>query len=137
MWSLDAQKARLLFSSCDGVDEVVEQNTDSLPDFDYQCAVMDLAQWFVSDLNTIPADVPYMKSDDELIGKWSKELRSQDRYHVGIAWQGSPGYRWDRWRSFPLECFEPLSKIKGVRLYSLQKGFGSEQVSCQRFPWSI
>jgi hypothetical protein len=32
-------------------------------------------------------------------------------------------------RSFPLRSFEPLSGIRGVRLISLQKGFGSEQLT--------
>ena len=57
-------------------------------------------------------------------------------YKIGIAWQGNPQNRIDRWRSFPLELLEPLAGIPGVRLISLQKGAGTEQLSALggRFP---
>ena len=35
----------------------------------------------------------------------------------------------DRFRSIPLACFEPLAKLPGVRLISLQKGAGTEQLT--------
>src|SRR5262249_26765260 len=41
--------------------------------------------------------------------------------------QGNPSFPWDRHRSIPLACFAPLA-VKGVRLISLQKGPGAEQV---------
>ena len=40
----------------------------------------------------------------------------------------------DRWRSIPLAQFAPLASLPGVRLISLQKGFGSEQVATVDFP---
>ena len=40
----------------------------------------------------------------------------------------------DRWRSIPLAHFAPLASLPGVRLVSLQKGFGSEQVATVDFP---
>ena len=48
---------------------------------------------------------------------------------VGIAWQGNPKHIRDRYRSFPLTCFEPLARVLGVRLFSLQTGFGTEQLA--------
>jgi hypothetical protein len=47
---------------------------------------------------------------------------------VGIGWQGNPRYPWDRYRSVPLTCFAPQAGVEGVRLISLQKGPGAEQV---------
>src|SRR5204863_8772268 len=35
----------------------------------------------------------------------------------------------DRFRSIPLAQFEPLAKISGVKLVSLQRGFGAEQIA--------
>ena len=49
-------------------------------------------------------------------------------FKVGIAWQGNPDHRRDRQRSAPLQAFEPLAEIPGVRLVSLQKGPGREQL---------
>src|SRR4029077_10990196 len=39
------------------------------------------------------------------------------------------GYRWDRQRSLPLARFAPVSRLAGIRLISLQKGTGSEQLA--------
>jgi hypothetical protein len=55
---------------------------------------------------------------------------------LGIAWQGNPRHKWDRHRSFPLAQLEPLARIEGVTLVSLQKGPGTEQLALlgDRFP---
>jgi hypothetical protein len=52
-----------------------------------------------------------------------------DAFKIGVAWQGSPGHKKDRQRSFRLAELEPLSRVPGVRLFSLQKGFGAEQLA--------
>ena len=48
---------------------------------------------------------------------------------VGIVWQGNPRHRLDRYRSAPLAVFAPLARVPGVRLISLQKGAGCEQIA--------
>src|SRR5262249_31429921 len=48
---------------------------------------------------------------------------------VGIAWQGNPSFAGDYYRSVPLGDFEPLARLPGVTLVSLQKGAGSEQLA--------
>jgi hypothetical protein len=53
---------------------------------------------------------------------------------IGIVWQGSRNYPSDRQRSVRLADFAPLARLPGVRLVSLQKGFGSEQVATVDFP---
>jgi Flp pilus assembly protein TadD len=52
-----------------------------------------------------------------------------DPLRVGIAWQGNPKFSGDYHRSLPLKSLEPLARVPGVRLYSLQKGAGSEQLA--------
>jgi hypothetical protein len=83
---------------------------------------------------TIPAKIPYLWADPALTDKWREELAGVDGYRIGIVWQGSPGYQADRWRSMPLAQFAPLAKLPGVRLISLQKGVGSDQVAAVDFP---
>jgi ADP-heptose:LPS heptosyltransferase len=63
-----------------------------------------------------------------LVAAWREALSGHSGSRIGIAWQGNPAYRGDRQRSFPLECFMPLAKLADVKLFSLQKGFGSEQL---------
>ncbi len=48
---------------------------------------------------------------------------------IGIAWQGNPTHKNDRNRSVPLACFAPLASLRGVQLFSLQKGHGTEQLA--------
>jgi ADP-heptose:LPS heptosyltransferase len=53
---------------------------------------------------------------------------------VGIAWQGSPTYVLDAFRSIPLAQFAPLAACPGVRLFGLQKGAGREQIAAAGVP---
>ena len=102
------------------------------------------AQWFPllslpllfgTELLTIPSGVPYLSADAELIARWSTFLRRDGSLKVGIAWQGNPRTEIDhlRGRSVPLHEFAPLASIAGIRLYSLQKGAGFEQLQAVPF----
>ena len=55
-------------------------------------------------------------------------IENIEGFKIGIAWQGEPSYESDRQRSIPLAEFEPLARLPGVRLISLQKGRGVEQI---------
>jgi hypothetical protein len=79
-------------------------------------------------LATVPAQVPYLFPDPETVEYWRRALDPAPGLKVGIAWQGNPEYVNDRFRSVPLAEFEPLARLPGVRLYSLQKGPGTEQL---------
>jgi hypothetical protein len=48
---------------------------------------------------------------------------------VGINWQGNPRYAGDRHQSIPLAAFEPLARVPGVRLYSIQQLHGLDQLA--------
>jgi Flp pilus assembly protein TadD len=84
--------------------------------------------------STIPSEIPYLAADPKLTEAWRRELSAVDGFKIGIVWQGSRGYSSDRWRSIQLAHFAPLARSPGVRLFSLQKGFGSEQVAKVDFP---
>jgi Flp pilus assembly protein TadD len=47
---------------------------------------------------------------------------------VGIVWQGNPKHRTDRLRSFRLQQLEPLGRVPGVRLISVQMEHGMDQL---------
>ena len=100
-------------------------------------------------------DVPYLSADAGTIERWRPVVdrivaqlgsRRNDPatnpgrlLRIGIAWQGNPRNRLDRWRSFPLRHLARLAKIPGVCLISLQKGEGTEQISelAGRFPIGV
>jgi tetratricopeptide (TPR) repeat protein len=104
---------------------------DSPPDgepFDAQIAISSLPWAFGTRLETIPAAVPYLSAEPALREIWRKRIGAEG-FKVGVVWQGNPNPEADRARSMPLTSLAPLSGIAGVRLISLQKGAGEEQLS--------
>lgn len=99
-----------------------------MPPFDVQCPLMSLPHIFDTRLDTIPADIPYLVADPELVRKWRDVFPADDTLRVGIAWAGNPDHRNDRERSVDPALFAPLARIPGVRLYSLQKGAAAGRI---------
>jgi hypothetical protein len=97
-------------------------------EFDAQIAISSLPRAFGTRLDTIPAAVPYLAVDPALREMWLKRIGAEG-LKVGVVWQGNPDPEADRGRSAPLAALVPLTKIAGVRLISLQKGAGEEQLS--------
>jgi hypothetical protein len=122
-----------LLASCPGIDLVAAPET-ALPEFSFQVPFMDLAGIFRTTLATVPADVPYLRAEPELVQHWRRELDSVPGHKVGIVWQGNRDFQYDRDRSVELAHFEPLARLPGVRLFSLQVGPGAQQVEQAGFP---
>jgi tetratricopeptide (TPR) repeat protein len=116
-----------LLTTCQGVDSV-HVTGDPTPKFDYHVPLLSLPGIFQTELDTIPAQVPYIWPPEELVGRWRGELPAGGPLKVGIVWRGSPMHRRDRRRSIPLEHFAPLASIDGVQLYSLQVGGGNDEL---------
>ncbi len=117
-----------LLATCAGIDRLVHAVT-ALPPFDLQASLLSLPRILRSTLATIPASIPYLCADPELRAHWQQQLSGVGGFRVGIAWQGNPEHKRDRRRSVPLLAFAPLAGVPGVRLVSLQKGPGREQVA--------
>ena len=79
-------------------------------------------------LDRIPNLVPYLRPDPRLVDKWRAELSGYREFKVAINWQGNRQYAGDFHRSIPLRFFEPLARVPGVRLFSIQKNDGVEQL---------
>ena len=116
-----------ILSSCPGIDRLVAQG-EPAPDFDVYTPLLSLPKLFFTTLATVPAQIPYLHADPYLVERWGRELASIEAFKVGIAWKGSAKNRMDQQRSIPLAAFEPLARVPGVQLISLQKGEGSEQL---------
>lgn len=109
-----------------------------LPPFDVHIPLMSLPAVLGTTVDTVPRDVPYLHADAERVVAWRDRLQNDSgaapdskALRVGIAWQGRTNYRGDRLRSIPLAKFVTLAAVSGVRLFSLQKGPGSEQLAAQ------
>jgi Flp pilus assembly protein TadD len=113
-----------------GIDQMVPQE-QPLPPFDVHAPLIGLPRHFQTTLERIPAKVPYIHAEAARIEYWRyrlQELKRAGDLLVGISWQGNPHHQWDHFRSVPLMSFEPLTRIIGVRLVSLQRGPGIEQI---------
>jgi tetratricopeptide (TPR) repeat protein len=124
---------RPLFSRCRGIDQLVAEG-DPLPPFDVHAPLLSLPRLLKTTLATVPAEVPYLFPDPGRVETWGRRLPPGRDFKIGVAWQGNPHHQWDRHRSFPLAKLAPLAGLPGVRLVSLQKGPGIEQLRAAPFP---
>jgi tetratricopeptide (TPR) repeat protein len=120
-----------LLSTCAGIEQFVAEG-EALPPFDVQVPLMSLPGLLGVTPDKVPGQVPYLSAEPARVEAWRRRLPQDGKYRVGIVWQGNPRFQWDRWRSVPLEAFEPLARVEGVELVSLQKGPGLEQVDALR-----
>lgn len=104
---------------------------DAGVDFDYRCWLWSLPHWLGVGGEVGAECIPYLRAEPERVARWAG-LLDGDCINVGVCWQGNPTRRIDRSRSIPLAEFLPLALVPGVRLWSLQKNFGLEQL--QRLP---
>jgi tetratricopeptide (TPR) repeat protein len=89
---------------------------------DFQVGLMSLPLRFNTTMASIPYKVPYLRAEPELEARWKAQIGAHG-FKIGIAWQGNPE------RSIPLEQFVPISRVPGVRLISLQKHVGLDQLA--------
>jgi ADP-heptose:LPS heptosyltransferase len=90
-----------LLAQLDGVTQAVAQGSPP-PPTDCHCPLMSLPLAFKTDLRTIPADIPYLRSDPARVERWKQRLGEKThRPRIGLVWSGSRMLRNDR-RSMPL-----------------------------------
>jgi tetratricopeptide (TPR) repeat protein len=109
-----------LIASCAGLDQLIGAG-DELPAFDVHAPLLTLPAIFGTTLETIPANVPYLFADPVLVEHWRERLADIQGLRIGINWQGRAGRGAFRRRDIPVECFQRLAELPGVRLISLQK----------------
>lgn len=122
----------ILQTGCSYIDQVILPG-DPVPHFDYQVPLMSLPFMLNTRIETIPADIPYIKADPVLVTYWRTKLNTKT-FNVGICWQGNAQYRSQLLqlvvaaKSTTLENFKELTRVGGCTFYSLQKINGTEQL---------
>ena len=81
---------------------------DPLPDFDLHCPLMSLPLAFRTELDSIPADIPYLSARPERIAAWGERLGPRQRPRIGLVWSGNPAHKNDHNRSLRLSQLETL-----------------------------
>ncbi|MEO8301144.1 MAG: tetratricopeptide repeat-containing glycosyltransferase family protein [Rhizomicrobium sp.] len=94
------------------------------PAFDYHIPLMSLPLALELTPGSIPDPGRTLEPDALKTEEWAARIGKKG-FKIGISWQGARGGVTSR--AMPLDCFQGLSRIPGVRLISLQKDFGAEQ----------
>jgi tetratricopeptide (TPR) repeat protein len=109
--------------------------TERPADIELECPLLSLPHLFRTRTETIPAPCPYLRPEPARVAMWREKLGAGGRL-IGIRWQGSTG-RADTGRSFPLRYFAPIARIPGIRLISLQRDAGAEQLEEPQRDWPV
>ena len=91
------QLVTLLRESLPGI-TVLGDRGDPAP---YQCdaVLLSLPRLLKTRLETIPAQVPYLRAPDEALRRWRERLGAMSGLKVGLAWAGNPEHVNDHRRS--------------------------------------
>jgi tetratricopeptide (TPR) repeat protein len=112
-----------LAKTCAGFDHVVT-NQDTIPKYDLQLPLMSLPLALGTDINTVPANIPYLSVPQVVPNKEAIIVRlnqSDKLKKIGLVWAGSKEYSGDDSRSISPELLKPFEKFQGAAWYSLQR----------------
>lgn len=106
-----------LMRTLDGLEGVVEPGEDE-PPADIITPLLSLPFVFGTQLETIPANVPYLHAPPDRAALWRERLGTPTRPRVGLAWWGSQHIPK---RSVPIAALLPLLSEAGVEFHALQQ----------------
>jgi len=109
---------------------------DKIPTFDIHFPLLSMPYIVNLKSKEMSVEIPYLKAPKDLVSIYSEKMRNvcdQNKLKVGVAWQGAKDNVNDKTRSISLRCFSSLFGLKGVEFFSLQKGFGCEQIKNNGF----
>jgi hypothetical protein len=93
-----------------------------MPAFDVWCPLLSLPGIFGTQVDTIPAAVPYLGVRTAIAERWQRRLTALPGLKVGLVWGGSAQHINDFRRSIDLRRLSPLLDIPGVSFVSMQVG---------------
>jgi tetratricopeptide (TPR) repeat protein len=115
-----------LISSLDPEIMVIGEST-SPPHFDRYIPLLSMPLAFGTTGQNVPASIPYLAPGPRRVERWKARIGPAG-FKIGIAWQGGSRGRAAVGRAFPLTALAGLAAVPGVRLISLQKKDGLDQL---------
>ncbi|HEX4366918.1 MAG TPA: tetratricopeptide repeat-containing glycosyltransferase family protein [Rhodopila sp.] len=125
-----------LLTKLPGVATLIDTAT-APPRFDVHCSLLSLPRVFGTDLDSIPAAVPYLTVPEARMAHWRHKLGPRRALRVGVAWSGNPKHRDDARRSIPFDVFATLLTDRpDIELHVLQTGLRrADRAGLQDRPW--
>lgn len=100
--------------------------------WDWWVPVLSLPYLFGTRLESVPAQIPYLRAPADRRVHWTAVLQRlcpTPALRIGLVWHGNPEFQNDGERSLPgLSMLAPLWSVPGVQFISLQKGRGEQEV---------
>jgi hypothetical protein len=124
---------KVLLETLEGAADVIGFDEDcSARVWDYWVPVLSLPCQLGTQLDAIPADIPYLHAPLDKTRYWQAEIHRlcpEATYRVGLVWQGNPNFENDANRSLAdMSVMAPLWQVAGVQFFSLQKGLGEQDI---------
>jgi Flp pilus assembly protein TadD/ADP-heptose:LPS heptosyltransferase len=109
-----------LFRDIPGAAVVTSEDSASIVG-DYHCPLLSLPRAFRTTLDSIPSNVPYLRTPEPVRQFWEDRCgRVTSGLKVGVAWAGSSTHENDSRRSLDPDFLRRLQSLQGIQLYSLQ-----------------
>ena len=96
---------------------------------DYFQNLLSLPGIFYKNNKFIQGPINYINIDKEKNLIWENKLKKFNKPIIALNWQGNKDFLFDYERSINLNQFKNILKIEKFKFISLQKNFGSEQIS--------
>jgi tetratricopeptide (TPR) repeat protein len=107
---------------------------EPLEPFEWHCPLMSLPLAFKTQVDSIPANVPYLTVPEEAARNADRLDWPDGRLRVGLVWSGNPKYSDDLIRSIPWPLIGTLLESEGVRFFSLQLGAAASRLTASETP---
>lgn len=117
---LEVQPALKSLVSTFKVPLTVISQGEPIPSFDFYCTLMSLPLACGTTMDTVPANIPYLYTDEANLIKWQKRLGKRTKPRIGLVWSGSVVHENDSNRSIPLRKLAPLLSEE-YEFHSIQK----------------
>jgi tetratricopeptide (TPR) repeat protein len=120
-----------LAASVPGVSSVLGDG-EPVPAVDCYCPLLSLPLSFQTEIETIPANIPYIRPSQERAAKWRDRLPQNGRLRIGLCWAGSNAHLNDHSRSIALERFAQIFSLPNLDFISVQKEVDAPQADILR-----
>jgi tetratricopeptide (TPR) repeat protein len=100
----------------------------------WQCSLLSLPLAFVTTLETIPKQIPYLITDPGRVTRWQNRISAlglhRSTRRIGIVWKPGSGMKYAEQRALTMQGIAPLLNQPGCAWFSLQK-----QPDPDKAPW--
>lgn len=107
----------------------IVSDLDNLNDIDYYQHLLSLPGIFFNKNNLIQKCINYININKNNNFIWKEKLKKFNKPVIALNWQGDQNFLNDSERSIKLIKFKNILKNEKFKFISLQKGYGSDQIS--------